>query len=194
MSKQLVPFENIRWEVIKSYLDNPDASDLSPQHQEMLDRVFSMQKVLQRYPQSKTSLALHMAKFPDISRRTAYHDLNLARELDNTYHSFNYEFYNNWLISDTFDQIAAAKAKGDLKAWAAGLTILKKAIGERPMVETDPKLLEKHTFLIQINNMPGGIQMNIDEMEKLPAKIRQEIADAVFEEITDEQAEQMINS
>jgi hypothetical protein len=62
------------------------------------------------------------------------------------------------------------------------------------MVETDPKLLEKHTFLIQINNMPGGIQMNIDEMEKLPAKTRQEIADAVFEEITDEQAEQMINS
>jgi hypothetical protein len=194
MSKELLSLENIPWQIIKNHLSDPDHIQLSEEHRNMLDRVFSMQRILQRYPQPRTALALHQAKFPDISRRTAYNDLNFARELDNTYHSFDYEFYNNWLISDIFDQIQAAKAKGDMKAWAAGHANLKKAIGERPMVETDPKLLEKHTFLIQINNMAGGIQMNIDEMEKLPAKIRQEIADAVFEEITDEQAEQMINS
>ncbi len=194
MSKEFLSLDNIPWQIIKNHLSDPDHIQLSEEHRNMLDRVFSMQRILQRYPQPRTALALHQSKFPDISRRTAYNDLNYARELDNTYHSFDYEFYNNWLISDIFDQIQAAKAKGDMKAWAAGHANLKKAIGERPMAETDPKLLEKHTFLIQINNMAGGIQMNIDEMEKLPAKIRQEIADAVFEEITDEQAEQMINS
>ena len=194
MSTELLSLENIPWLIIKDHLSDPDHIQLSDEIRNMLDRVFSMQRMLQRYPQPRTALALHQAKFPDISRRTAYNDLNYARELDNTYHSFDYEFYNNWLISDIFDQIQAAKAKGDMKAWAAGHTNLKKAIGERPMVETDPKLLEKHTFLIQINNMAGGIRMNMDDMEKLSMKTRQGIADAVFEEITDEQAEQMINS
>jgi len=194
MSKELKLVENIRWEIIKGYLDNPDSTTLSKEHQNMLDRVFSLQRVLQRYPQDRTALSLHCAKFPEVSRTTAFKDLAFAKRLDNTYHSFDYEFYNNWLISDTIDAIQACKAKGDLKAWVAGLAVLKKVIGERPMQETDPKLLEKHTFLIQINNLGTGSTITLEQMEKLPMKTRQDIADSLYEEITDEQAEEMINS
>ena len=194
MSKALKSFERIPWETIKSYLDDPDSSTLSNEHRGMIDRIFSLQKVLQRYPQPRTALALHRSKFPEISRTTAYNDLVYARELDNTYHSFNYDFYNNWLIADIMDQIQAARHKGDLKAWAAGHANLKKTIGERPVEETDPKLLEKHIFLIQINNMPEGVRLDIDQVEKIPVGVRKDIADAVFEEISEDEAKGMITS
>jgi len=37
-------------------------------------------------------------------------------------------------------------------AWAAGHNTLIKAIGKKPEQETDPKLIEKHTFLLQVNH------------------------------------------
>jgi hypothetical protein len=77
---------------------------------------------------------------------------------------------------------------------AAGHANLKKAIGERLSAETDPKLLEKHTFLIQINNMPDGVNINLDTLQKLPKDLRQKLSDTIYNEITDEQADQMIQS
>ena len=194
MSKALKSFEHIPWEIIKGYLDHQPSGQLSEEHRRMIDRISSLQKVLQRYPQPRTALAIHRTKFSDIDRKTAYNDLTYARELDNTYHTFDYEFYNNWLISDIIDQIQASKSKGDMKGWAAGHANLKKTIGEKPVVETDPKLLEKHTFLIQINNMPEGVRILIDQLEKIPKHLRKDIADAVYEEISEDQAGEMMNS
>jgi hypothetical protein len=125
MSDSMKTFEDLPHELIKDDLTNPDKTTLPVIYQNLIDRVHSLQHVLQRYPQAKTALSLHCAKFPDISRRTAFNDLTYARELDNTYHSFNYEFYNNWLINDILDQIQAAKSKGDMRAWAAGHANLK---------------------------------------------------------------------
>jgi len=194
MSNQLRPYEHIPWQIIKGYLDNPETTELSLEHRQLLDRVFSLQRTLQRWPQPRTALALHRSKFPEISRRTAYNDLQYARELENTYHSFDYEFWNNWLIQDIVDQIQGARAKGDLKAWAAGHANLKKAIGERPVQETDPKLLEKHTFIINVKGMKDGVKINIDQLDTLPANVRKDIADAVWEEIDDDEAKRILAS
>ena len=194
MTKALKSYERIPWENIKAYLDHPESSELSGEHKYLIDRVFSLQKVLQRFPQQRTAIAMHRAKFPDIHAQTAYNDLLCARKLENTYHTFDYEFYNNWLITDIIDQIQASKAKGDTKGWAAGHANLKRTIGERPVQETDPKLLEKHTFLIQINNIPAGVTINVDTLEKIPVDTRKKIADAVFEEISEDQAQQMLGS
>ena len=194
MSKELHSFEHIPWEIIKSYLANSDSVELSEEHRNMLDRVFSLQRILQRYPQMRTAIAIHRSKFPEINKTTAYNDHLMARKLENTYHTFDYEFYNNWLINDTLDAIQAARSKGDIKNWIAGLAVLKKVIGERPVQETDPKLIEKHTFLIQINNMKEGVRIDIDQLDKIPMAVRKDIADAVWEEIDEEQAGKMMNS
>ena len=68
MSKENKSFENIPWQVIKNYL--------AP-----LARVFD------RHPQRKTALALHLVKYPDISRNTASKDLDYAMRLNNSYHT-----------------------------------------------------------------------------------------------------------
>jgi hypothetical protein len=194
MTKELQSYEHIPWQIIKGHLQNPESVVLSEEHRKMLDRIFSMQRVLQRWPQPRTALAIHRSKFPEISRRTAYNDMQYARELENTYHTFDYDFWNNWLIQDVIDQIQAAKAKGDMKAWAAGHANLKKAIGERPMEEMDPKLLEKHTFIINVKGMKDGVQINIDNLDQLSTLQRKEIADAVWEEIDENQAKQILES
>jgi len=194
MSKENKSFENIPWQVIKNYLAHSESVELNDEHKYMIDRVFSLARVFDRHPQRKTALALHRAKYPDISRNTAASDLDIALALNNSYHTSDYPFWHNWLISDCLDQIQAAKAAGDLKAWSAGHSIFLKAIGTKPIQETDPKLIEKHTFLLQVNHKTFGPTINVDDLDKIPSKIKEEFVANLYEEITDEEAEWMLNS
>jgi len=194
MSKANKSFENIPWQVIKSYLSHSKNVELNEEHKYMIDRVFSLARVFDRYPQRKAALALHRAKYPDISRNTAVKDLEYAMRVNNSYHTFDYPFWQNWLIQDCVDQIQAARAAGNLRAWAAGLRVMTKAIGKRPEQETDPKLIEKHTFLIRVNHKTVGPIINVDDLDKLPKKVREEIAANIWEEITDEEAARILKT
>jgi hypothetical protein len=194
MSKENKSFENIPWQVIKNYLAHSESVGLNEEHKYMIDRVFSLARVFDRHPQRKTALALHRAKYPDISRNTAARDLEYAMRLNNSRHTFDYPFWQNWLLADCVDQIQAAKAKGDLMAWAAGLNALIKVIGKKPIQETDPKLIEKHTFLLQVNHRTLGPTINVDDLDKIPSKVKEEIVADLFQEITEEEAEWMLNT
>lgn len=194
MSKENKSFENIPWQVIKNYLADSRSVQLNEEHKYMIDRVFSLARVFDRHPQRKTALALHRAKYPDISRNTAVKDLEYAMRLNNSRHTFDYPFWQNWLIQDCVDQIQAARTAGDLKAWAAGLSLMIKVIGKKPEQETDPKLIEKHTFLLQVKHRKLGPTINVDDLDKIPKKMKEEIVANIWEEITDEEAEWMINS
>ncbi len=71
---------------------------------------------------------------------------------------------------------------------------LLKAIGERPEVETDPKLVEKHTFIVQVNNNKQTVNLNLDKISKIPKEVRMELADGLFTEIDDQEATEIMNS
>lgn len=194
MTKANKSFENIPWLVIKSYLSHKENVELNEEHKYLIDRVFSLARVFDRHPQRKAALALHRAKYPDISRNTAARDLEYALRLNNSRHTFDYPFWQNWLIQDCVDQIQAARAAGDLRAWATGLRVMTRVIGKKPEQETDPKLIEKHTFLIQVNHKTLGPTINVDDLDKLPNKVRKEIADSIWEEIDDEEAKRIMKT
>ena len=188
MSVNPIALEDQNWQLIKASLTDPDSTALSLEQRYMLDRIVSMARIMGRHPQGRAALNIHMAKYPDISRRTASRDLFMAQELNVSYHSFHFDFWHNWIMNEMVDQVQASRAKGDMKAWAQGLTNLSKHIGERPVAETDPKLVEKHTFLIQILDKRPSRTVDISCLDQYSKDELRGISDAIYTEITEEDA------
>ena len=97
--------EDTKYEMIKAHVLDPDNSPLSPEKHELLERVISASKVLDKNPIQKQAVAIHQQKYPDISRAQAYEDLRLAVRLFNTLHTFDYDLWFNWLINDIVQNI-----------------------------------------------------------------------------------------
>jgi len=194
MSNSTLALENQSWELVKTAIIDPENSMLTEEQTALLCRVTSLARVVDRHPLGKAALAIHRSKYPEISRRTACRDLQMAMELNVTYITFNYEFWHNWVINTLVEQIEAAKARGDLKAWAAGAGNLIKAIGEKVVEEKDPRLVEKHTFLIQINHHGSIRNLDTRAINDIPPEELKAISDAIYTEITEEDAEEMFKT
>ena len=190
--------EDYRYELIKAHFVDPAHSPLPEEEQHLLNRVLSIARVMDRYPIQKNAISVHMQKYKDISRSQAYEDCSLSMRLFNSLHSFDYDYWHRWLIEDIVKNIEACKKlKNDpaaLRAWGLAHANLLKAIGERPLKEINPKLVEAHQFLIpiQINN----ITYNFDLMKflDLPGDVRKKVADALVSPIDDAQAEEIMQS
>ena len=186
MSYHITSLEDQNWQTVKRAILDPETSQLPEEQTAMICRIISLARLIDRHPQGKTAISLHMNKYPDISRRTATRDLQCARDLNVTQQSFNYDFWHNWLVNDIIDQIQAAKARGDLRNWSAGHANLIRAIGEKIPEEKDPKLVEKHTFLIQLNQHSKTINIDMKDIDSYsPAELKQ-ISDGIYTEITEE--------
>jgi len=186
--------EDIHFLQIKAAVLDPDSTELSPTQKIILDRYISAAKILDRYPVMRNAVKIHRLKYPNISQALAYRDLHYASRLFNSQHTFDYDFWQTWLINTTVKMIQLSEAAQDFKSMGAGLTILKKAIGEKPEKETDPKLLEKHNFFIQINNNSQKISVDLDKLNLIPKEGRERLADDLFSEISDEQAQSILDS
>lgn len=190
---------DVKYDLIKAHILDPDHSPLTLEHQEILDRVISISKILDKNPIQKNAIALHQAKYNHLGKTQAYEDLRLAVKLFNTLHTFDYDFYQTWLINDIIRNIEIAR-KGnshqDRRVIAMEHANLLKAIGEKPEEVADPLRNEKHQFFIVINNKNESVKIDVNNLRKLPHEILNEINNALFggNEITDVEAEEIMNS
>lgn len=188
--------EDQKYELIKSYCLDPDAkySPLPAEHRKLLDRWMSAAKVLDKYPVMKHAVAIHKAKYPDIKTTVAYEDMRHARRLFNSLHTFDYDWWHTWLLNDIVKQIQACAQAGDLRSWAEGHKNLIKAIGERPEVPLDPKLTEKHIFIIPIQINKKTVNLDYESFMKIPGHIRRKLSDNLEMYITDVEVEEILQS
>jgi hypothetical protein len=162
-----------------------------------MDRVVSIAKSLDRYPNQKNAIAIHMKKYPEISRSQAYEDCKLATRLFHTMYSFDYDFWHTWLLGDISKNI---KRWSKSKDPAAGRVIaqehlnLLRALGEKPVKEMDPKLVQEHTFLIpiQVNNVT--YTFDLQKFLDLPDGVRKKVTDALVTDIKEDEAEEIMKS
>lgn len=188
--------EDHRYEQIKAHILDPEHSPLSEEQQEQLNRILSMARLLDRYPIQKNAVAIHMQKYRNIKQRQAYEDCKLAMRLFNTIHTFDYDFWHQWLINDIIRNMEyCRKMKDDSKALrvlAMEHLNLIRALGERPAEKLDPKIYESNTFIIpiQINNQTH----NFDLMKflKLPEEMRQKVAAALVTDIDISEAKEIM--
>lgn len=190
--------EDTKYELIKSHILNPGDSPLTPEHQEILDRVLTVAKILDKNPIQKNAAAIHLTKYPHLSRSQAYEDIRLAMKLFNSIHQFNYDFWQTWLINDIVNNIQMCRNHGTPQAYkviAIEHANLIKAIGEKPEELEDPRRLEKQNFYILVQNNNTTVKVDINSLEKLPAATIQELNKALFaKEITDGEVESIFKS
>ena len=138
---------------IKNHILNPDDSELHPRLQHQLDRMVSAAKLLEKNPIKTQAVKIHRRMYPELSLRAAFYDLNDAAKLYNTYHSFDWDFWNNWLLEDitkNIEKCNKAQTAQDRKIIATEHANLLKAIGEKPSELDDPTRHEQNQFFIQI--------------------------------------------
>lgn len=189
--------EDHKYESIKAHILDPDNSPLVKEEQDLMNRVLSIAKLLDRQPIQKNAVALHMAKYKDIGRSQAYEDCRLAMRLFNTIHTFEYDFWHQWLLNDIARNIERCKKSNEHQAWrviALEHLNLIRALGEKPSKEIDPKLVEGHTFLIpiQINNITHTF--DLQKFLDLPEGLRKKVADALVTDINETEAEEIMKS
>jgi hypothetical protein len=186
--------EDQRYELIKSAIIDPDKCPLPEYLQPILDRTIQASKLLEKNPVLKNAVAILRVKYPGLSRAQAYEDCHRAQRLFNSTHTFNYEFWQFWLLQDIAEMIQKAKNQGDLKAWAMGHKNLITALGEKPESEINPKLIESNPVIVQIKVHNEIINIDYNKFLKMPVEARKIITDAFDREITDVEAEEIMNS
>ena len=80
------------------------------------------------------------------------------------------------------------KPAGDLRNWSAGHANLIRAIGEKIPEEKDPKLVEKHTFLIQLNHNSKTVNIDMKDIDTYSPSELKEISDGIYTEISEDEA------
>ena len=188
------PIEDLAWQSVKRAIVDPDHCTLPEEQIVMLNRIVSLARLLDRHPQGKTALNIHQQKYSEICRSTALNDLRYARELNVSHASFDYEFWHNWLVNDIVNQIQSAKERGDLRNWSDGHANLLRAIGEKPTSEMDPKLIEKHTFIIHLNQESKTVNINMKEIDSYSRDQLKALSDGIYTEISEDDAEEIFKT
>jgi len=191
--------EDHKYEAIKAHILEPDNSPLSVEQQEIMDRVISLAKILDKNPIQKQAISIHQAKYPNLSRTQAYEDSRLAVRLFNTLHNFDYDFWQTWLINDIVRNIEKCRNNGNpqaLKVIAMEHANLIKALGDRPDELEDPRRTEKHSFYVLVQNNNTTVKLDMNNIDKLPTSTLNELNHALFggKEVTDNEVCDIFNS
>lgn len=191
--------EDTNYELIKAHMLYPEESPLSIEKRELLDRIISASKVLDKNPIQKYAVALHQQKYPDISRSQAYEDLRMAVRLFNSIQTFDYDFWHTWMINDIVRNIQACEKKNDhqhRKIIAMEHANLLKAIGERPDELPDPTRNEKHQFYILVQNNNQEIKIDINKLKDIPITVLEQLNKAIWggQEISETVAEEIMKT
>ncbi len=167
-------------ELILAHIKNPEQSPLPMEQQEVLQRVISVSKLLDRYPTLRMAVKLHKVKFPEISDVTAYADVRLARKVYNSMHTFDFDFWKSWLINDIVKNIEDCRSRTNQdvahkRVIAMEHANLLKAVGEKPEEMDDPHRNEKHNFFLMVNINNKNIKIDVNNLHKLPENTLREI-------------------
>ena len=194
-----IPLENRPVEAIKAHILDPENSPLPVRYQEMLNRAVSLCKILDKHPIAKNAVKYHLTLYPDISQRTAYSDLTLARKLFNNYQDFDYDFWLSWTLGDITSNIADCRKNNtaaDRKIIAMEHANLSKILGKRPDEPVDPLRNEKHSFYIMVNIKNKNVKLDLNTLHKLPLNTVQDLTRALLsdDEIDDQGTAEIMNS
>jgi hypothetical protein len=192
--------EDTKWDLIRAHILDPDNSPLSPEKQEMMDRLQSAARILAKNPLQKHAVALHRCLYPHLSFSQACEDVRLSAKLFTTVHTFDYDFWHSWILTDILKTIQDCRNSGtaaDQKIISAEHANLLRLIGEKPTDLPDPLRNEKHQFYILIqNNDNSQTKIDLNTLKDLPTAALKELNRAIYggSEITEADAEDLLNT
>lgn len=180
---------------IRQWVDNPDAPDLSTKDKEIYTRWdFAYDQLKTNKPAAVVS---RLQKKFNISASQARLDIRHATQLLNPINRRESEWIRNYIVEDAIDNIEIARKKQDLKAWQKARQDLIKVyeLDKDEQDSIDPEALGQNNYYITIiQNNGEAKKLNVDKLQELPEGKRVEYTNFLFEEIEDQEAEEIMNS
>jgi len=197
MSK--IALEEVSYELIKAHVLDPDNSPLPQDKREMFERIMSAGKILDKHPIQRQAAAVLRVKYPELHLESCLRYVKMALRLFNSYHTFNYDFWHNWVLNDIIKNIEHCRSmKSDVAAKTIAMehANLLKAIGPKPVDLPDPLRNEKHQFNIIIQAGNSEIKLNLKHLKNFSETTLQELNAAIYSgnEITDAEAEEIMKT
>ena len=180
-------------EMILSSILDPENSPLPKPYQEEALRVMQAAKLWDTFPTDRKVATLLMAKY-NISYKTALRDVDLAKQLYKLENTFDYDATIIWMIKDQLELIHKCRAEGDLETWNKAKVGLKKIIGDKPETVEDPRRVESTVINIQLNSNGHTFNIPIDKLRELDPEALTDLISSTTEQITDADAEEIMNS
>jgi len=193
MTRGTVPLLEQHYTAIQAHILDPDNSPLPEKLRPMMNRVLTAAKLLDSYPVEGHIIRLMQAKY-SVTATTVRKDIQLAKTLFKTNHTFDWDFWQAWQLKDQMELIREAKLRGDLKAWNNAKKVLHKIIGDKPEAVEDPRRMERNVFNIQVNYNGQTMVIDFDKVRSLDPKVRAEVLQCLYEPVSDAQAEEIMES
>lgn len=193
MTRGTVPLLEQHYTAIQAHILDPDNSPLPEKLRPMMNRVLTAAKLLDSYPVEGHIIRLMQAKY-GVTATTVRKDIQLAKTLFKTNHTFDWDFWQAWQLKDQMELIREAKLRGDLKAWNNAKKVLHKIIGDKPEAVEDPRRMERNVFNIQVNYNGQTMVIDFDKLRSLDPKLRAEVLQCLYEPVNDAQAEEIMES
>jgi len=193
MTRGTVPLLEQHYTAIQAHILDPDNSPLPEKLHPMMNRVLTAAKLLDSYPVEGHIIRLMQAKY-SVTATTVRKDIQLAKTLFKTNHTFDWDFWQAWQLKDQMELIREAKLRGDLKAWNNAKKVLHKIIGDKPEAVEDPRRMERNVFNIQVNYNGQTMVIDFDKLRSLDPKLRAEVLQCLYEPVNDAQAEEIMES
>lgn len=193
MTRGTVPLIEQHYTAIQEHILDPDNSPLPEKLRPMMNRVLTAAKLLDSYPVEGHVIKLMQAKY-SVTATTVRKDIQLAKTLFKTNHTFDWDFWQAWQLKDQMELIREAKLRGDLKAWNNAKKVLHKIIGDKPEAVEDPRRMERNVFNIQVNYNGQTMVIDFDKLRSLDPKLRAEVLQCLYEPVNDAQAEEIMES
>lgn len=179
---------------IEAHITDPDNNPLPERCREQFGRVIAAARLLDDYPDDNHVIRLMRAKY-DVSPSTVRRDIALARQLYKSRHTFDWDFWQSWMIKDQLELIRECKLSGNLKEWNKAKLVLHKIIGERPMGEEDPQRMQANQFFIQIVNNDGERHnVSLGDVRNYSDQDKKDIIDNLYQPINDTEAEEIMDT
>ena len=193
MIRGTVPLTEQHYTAIQAHILDPDNSPLPEKLRPMMNRVLTAARLLDSYPVESHIIRLMQAKY-STSVTTLRKDIQLAKTLFKTNHTFDWDFWQAWQIKDQMQLIHEAKLRGDLKAWNNAKKVLHLIIGDKPEAVEDPRRMERNTFNIQVNYNGKTMVIDFDKLRSLDPKLRAEVLKYLYEPVDEAQVEEIMES
>lgn len=170
--------------IIASILD-PEGSPLPAKYEQEKRRVIQASRLWDSYPNERRVAAILMSKY-NISMKTALRDIDLARRVFKTQHTFDYDATAMWMIKDQVELIRRCQVAGDLKEWNKAKKVLQDMVEKlHPSSEEDPSRLQANMFVINVTANGHQFQVPLDKVRELDPDSLKTLVDSLATPIED---------
>lgn len=192
MKKSLAQINEENYQTIALYYSGVEDVELRDDQKEILDRWRTAHAILQKYPIKYVAAKMLKSRYPDISLEQARVDVQSATRLWNLSEKIDRDFLESWFLNTLLKEISNPGASEAVRA--RNLQTLGAWLKSQPPVEIDPHLMERNQINIIFNTDNRQVNISESELLKMKSSDREKLLASIPNNLTEEQAAEIINS